>query len=78
MKKNHPQKETIGPVLAVIALLACCLLFTIILAGGTLTFLGVFLKNNWLLSLGMGVIFATLVAFILRKCCIHPKKKKRR
>lgn len=52
------KKETMGLILAVVALISCCLLLLTILAGGTLSFLGSYFKNNWLIILGIIIIIA--------------------
>jgi len=59
-------KETTGYVMAVIAVIGCCLLLTTLIAGGTFGFLGAYLNNYWLLIIGL-VIVAVAFSIIVGK-----------
>jgi hypothetical protein len=61
------KKETFGYIIALIALIGCCLLLTTLLAGGTLAFIGVSLRNKWLLIAGIVVLIFAVVIFILKR-----------
>ena len=61
------KKETFGYIIALIALIGCCLLLTTLLAGGTLAFIGVPLGNKLLLAAGVVVLISTVVIFILKR-----------
>jgi hypothetical protein len=61
------KKETFGYIIALIALIGCCLLLTTLLAGGTLAFIGVSLGNKLLLVAGVVVLIFAVVIFILKR-----------
>jgi len=61
------KKETIGYVVAIVALIGCCLLLPTIIAGGGLALIGVSLKKNWLVVVGIFVLFLGAIAFIFKR-----------
>lgn len=61
------EKEAGSMMWVAIALIGCCLLLTIILAGGTLAFLGVSLRNNWLIVVSIAVIIFSVIVFLLKR-----------
>ncbi len=58
------KKEIVGYKLAVIAIVACCLLLTTVLVGGILVAVGSYLRSILLLILGI-VIVAVAVSYFM-------------
>jgi len=61
------KKEIIGYGLAVIALIGCCLLLSTLLVGGTLAFLGSYLKQKWLSFVGLAILIFAVISVIIYK-----------
>ena len=61
------KKETGIGIIAVIAVIGCCLLLTTLIAGGSLAFVGGSFNNPWLLSFGLSIIVLAVIVFIWKK-----------
>jgi len=56
--------EKLVHIIMVSAIAACCLLLLIIL-GGTFGSLGIFLKKNWLIVLGLIIIVIVVISIVV-------------
>ena len=67
MKKMTKKKEIGIWILAIIAMIGCCLLLPILIVGGGLAFLGGYLQQKWLSFLGLAIIIIALFVFLYHK-----------
>ncbi len=71
------RKETLSYIAVIIALMGCCLLLPIILAGGGLAFIGGYFNGPWILAVGISIIFIAVLAFIWGKKGVVQKMVKK-